>query len=83
MPAFGKNIAKNRRSDLQVFSNLSNCNYRIFVKEILLEIGFIKIGFISSSWPATRPHYSLRFGSEELGPRTILLADNYTSNDKT
>ena len=27
---------------LQVYSNLSNCNYRIFVKEILLEIGFIK-----------------------------------------
>ena len=28
---------------LQVYSNLSNCNYnRIFVKEILLEIGFIE-----------------------------------------
>ena len=38
---------------LQVFSNLSNCNYHIFVKEILLEIGFIEIGFISLNWPAT------------------------------
>ena len=27
---------------LQVYSNLSNCNYRILVKEILLEIGFIE-----------------------------------------
>ena len=27
---------------LQVYSNLSNYNYRIFVKEILLEIGFIE-----------------------------------------
>ena len=27
---------------LQVYSNLSNCYYRIFVKEILLEIGFIE-----------------------------------------
>ena len=27
---------------LQVYCNLSNCNYRIFVKEILLEIGFIE-----------------------------------------
>ena len=26
----------------QVHSNLSNCNYRIFFKEILLEIGFIE-----------------------------------------
>ena len=26
----------------QVHSNLSNCNYRIYVKEILLEIGFIE-----------------------------------------
>ena len=26
----------------QVYSNLSNCNYHIFVKEILLEIGFIE-----------------------------------------
>ena len=27
---------------LQIYSNLSNCNYRIFVKEILLEIGFVE-----------------------------------------
>ena len=27
---------------LQVYSNLSNCNYRIFVEEILLEIGFVE-----------------------------------------
>ena len=27
---------------LQIYSNLWNCNYRIFVKEILLEIGFIE-----------------------------------------
>ena len=27
---------------LQVYSNLSNCNYCIFVKEMLLEIGFIE-----------------------------------------
>ena len=27
---------------LQNYSNLLNCNYRIFVKEILLEIGFIE-----------------------------------------
>ena len=27
---------------LQVYSNLSNCNYRIFVTEILIEIGFIE-----------------------------------------
>ena len=44
---------ENRLCDLQVFSNLSNCNYRIFVKEMLLEISFIEIGFISSNWPAT------------------------------
>ena len=42
---------ENRLSDLQVFSNLSNGNYRIFVKEMLLEIGFIEIGFISSIGP--------------------------------
>ena len=49
-------IAENRLCDLQVFSNLSNCNYRIFVNEMLLEIGFIEIGFISSNWPATSHH---------------------------
>ena len=27
---------------LQVYSNLSNCNYSIFVKDILLEIDFIE-----------------------------------------
>ena len=27
---------------LQVYSNLSNCNYRVFVKEIPLEINFIE-----------------------------------------
>ena len=27
---------------LQVYSNLSNSNYRVFIKEILLEIGFIE-----------------------------------------
>ena len=42
MPAFLGNIMKNRLCDLQVYSNLSNCNYRIFVKKILLEIGFIE-----------------------------------------
>ena len=36
---------ENRLCDLQVFSNLSNCNYCIFVQEILLEIGFIKSFF--------------------------------------
>ena len=40
-------------------------NYRVFVNEILLEIGFIEISFISSIWPATRSHYSLNFGSEK------------------
>ena len=33
---------KNRLCDLQVYINLWNCNYRVFVKEILLEIGFIE-----------------------------------------
>ena len=42
MPAFWGNIAKNRPCDLQVYSNLSNCKYRIFVKEIQLEIHFIE-----------------------------------------
>ena len=53
MLEFWGNIAENRLCDLQVFSDLSNCNYRIFVKEMLLEIGFIEIGFIGSNWPAT------------------------------
>ena len=53
MLAFRGNIAENRLCDLHGFSSLSNCNYRIFVKEMLLEIGFIEIGFISSNWPAT------------------------------
>ena len=75
------NIAENRLCDPQVYSNLSNSNYRIFVKEILLEIGFIEIGFISSNWPATRPHYS--FGAEKIGPSTIKLAHTLTSPDKT
>ena len=39
--------------DLQVFSDISNCNYRSFVKEIMLEISFIEIDFISSNWSAT------------------------------
>ena len=47
------NGAENRFCDLQVFSNLSNSNYRIFVTKILLEIGFIEIGCISSNWPGT------------------------------
>ena len=68
---------------LQVFSNLSNCNYRIFVKKLLLEIGLIEIGFISLNRPANWPHYSFNFGSEKMGPRTIKLANTYTSNDKT
>ena len=76
-------MAEDRLCDLLVFSNLSNCNYRIFVKEILLEIGCIELGFISSSWPATRPHYLFNFGSEKLRPRTIKLAYTHTSNDKT
>ena len=42
MPAFWENIVKKRHCDLQVNRNLSNCNYRIFVKEIPLEIGFIE-----------------------------------------
>ena len=62
---------------LQVLSNLSNCNYRIFVKEILLEIGFVQIDFISSNWPATRPHYLFNFGSQKIGPRTIKRAYIY------
>ena len=57
MQAFWGNIAENRLCDLQAFSNFKNFNYCIFVKEILLEIGFIEIGFISSNWHATRPHY--------------------------
>ena len=83
MLAFWGNIAENRLCDLQVFGNLSNGNYRIFAKEIRLEIGFIEIGFISSNWQATRPHYSFNFGSEKLGPSMIKLAYTYTSNDKT
>ena len=83
MPAFWGNIPKNHLCDLQVCNNLSNCNYRILVKEILLEIDFIEISFISSIWPATRPHYLLNFGSQKIGPRTIKLAYTYTSNDKT
>ena len=67
---------------LQVFSYLSKCNYRVFVYEILLEIGFIEIGFISSDWLATRPHYLFNFGSEKIGPRAIKLAYTCTSNDK-
>ena len=59
-----------RLCDLQVYSNLSSCNYRIFVKKILLEIGFI-----GSIWPATRLHYLLNFGSEKKGPLTIKLAN--------
>ena len=60
-------------------------NYRIFVKEILLEIDFTEIAFIGSNWPATKPHYSLNFSLEKIGPRTgaIKLADTFTSNDKT
>ena len=44
---------ENHLCDLQVFSDLSDYIYRIIVKEMLLEIGFIEIGFISSNWPAT------------------------------
>ena len=44
-----RKYAKNRLFDLQVFNNLSNSNYCIFVKEILLKIGYIEIGFISSN----------------------------------
>ena len=43
MLAFLGNMAENRFCDSQVFSNLSNCTYHIFVKEILLKIGFIEI----------------------------------------
>ena len=25
-------------------------------------------------WPSTRPHYSLNFGSEKIGPRSMKLA---------
>ena len=46
MLVFLGNIAENRLCDSQVFSNLLNYTYRIFVKEVLLEIGFIEIGFI-------------------------------------
>ena len=47
MLAFWENIAENHLCHLQIFRNLSNCNYRIFVKEILLNISFIEIGYIS------------------------------------
>ena len=42
MTAFRGNIAKSRLCDLQVYSHLSNCNDCVFVKEIMLEIGFIE-----------------------------------------
>ena len=75
MPAFWENTAKNRFGDLQVYSNLSSCNCRVFVKETLLEINFIEISFISSVWPVTRPYFLLNFGSENIGLRTIKLAN--------
>ena len=28
----------------------------------------------SLSWPTTRPHHLLNFGSEKIGPRTLKLA---------
>ena len=28
-------------------------------------------------WPATRPHYSLNFDSEKIGPRTIKIVYMY------
>ena len=83
MLAFWGNIAENRLRDVQGSSKLSNCNYRIFFKEILLEISFIEISFISLNRPATRPHYLFNFGSEKIWLRTIKLAYTYTSNDKT
>ena len=83
MLAIWGNIAENRLCNLQVFGNLSNCNYRIFDENMLLEIGFIEIGFIRSNWPATRPHYSFNFDSEKIGPSTIKLAYTYASYDKT
>ena len=83
MPAFRRNIAENPLCYPQVYSNLSNRNNHIFVEEILLKIGFIEIGFISSNWLATRPHYSLNFGSEKTGTQTIKLAYTCASNDKT
>ena len=67
-------IAENRLCDLQVFSNLSNYNYRIFVNEMLLEIGFIEICFISSNWPATNQYRRSQRGGPggpppQIGPR--------------
>ena len=82
MSAFWENIAKNVFCDLQVYSKFSNCNYRIVVKEILLEIGFVEISFLSSIWPATRSYYSLNFGSEKIELLTIKLVYTYRVTTK-
>ena len=82
MPAFWENLAKNCLCDLLVHCNLSNCNYRIFVNETLFRIGFIEISFISLIWLATKPHYSLNFGSEKIGPHAIKLVYTYQATAK-
>ena len=60
----------NHLCDLQVYSNLSNCNYRIFVEEILLEIGCF-IEEIRTTWgdkevPQTFFHNSLYLRKYDL-----------------
>ena len=37
----------------------------------------------SSVWPATRPHCSLNFGLEKVGPRAIKLAYTYITTNVT
>ena len=32
-------------------------------------------------WPSTKPHYSLNFGSEKIGPRSIKLATKKRHKD--
>ena len=59
-----------------------DCNYRIVVKEMLLEIGFVEISFLSSIWPATRSYYSLNFGSEKIELLTIKLVYTYRVTTK-
>ena len=81
MPRFGEISRKTVYAICKVIAIYRN--YRIFVKEILLEIDFTEIDFIGSNWPATKPHYLLNFSSEKIGPRTIKLANTCTSNDKT
>ena len=59
--------------------------YRTVIITFLVKRYCSKSVFISSNWLATRPHYSLNFGSEKTGPHTIKLVyrPTCTTNYKT